>query len=90
VSPDRSQRSWLGLLTTYELLISLLLACVSGALILLKIPGLDQATRYSYSIFDLAVALLILGALVSAVRHAGRMTFCASSDEGSSVRGHAD
>lgn len=55
-----------------------------------KIPGLDVVTRYSYTIFDLAIALVVLGALVSTLRHAGRMMFRASSDEGLTARGHAD
>ena len=31
------------------------------------------ATRYSYSIFDLAVALVVMGTLVSVLRHAVTM-----------------
>ena len=71
VSTDRSRRSWLGLLAGGELLISLGLACVAGALIFLKIPGLDPLTRYAYSLFDLALSLVILGAIVTVLRHVG-------------------
>jgi len=74
VSEDSSRRSWLGSLAGGELLISLVLACVTGVLICLKLPGLDQVTRYSYSIFDLAVALAVLGTIVCVSRHAGRMS----------------
>jgi len=73
VSGNPSKRSRLGSLAGGELLISLVLACVAGVLIFLKIPGLDPVTRYSYSVFDLAVALVLLGAIVSVLRHAGRM-----------------
>lgn len=75
VSGNPSKRSWLGWLAGGELLISLVLACVAGVLIFLKIPGLDPVTRYSYSIFDLAIALVVLGALVSVLRYASRMSF---------------
>ena len=81
VSGNPSKRSWLGLLAGAELLISLVLACVTGVLIFLKIPGLDPVTRYSYSIFDLAVALVILGALVSVLRHACRMSLLSRAEE---------
>ena len=59
MSGSPSRRSWLGSLAGSELLISLMLACVAGVLIFLKIPGLDPATRYAYCIFDLAVALVV-------------------------------
>jgi hypothetical protein len=39
----------------------------------LNLPALDSVTRYSYSVFDLAVALVVLGTIVSALRHGGRM-----------------
>jgi hypothetical protein len=74
VSGDPSMRSWLGSLAGGALSISLLLALVTGVLICLKIPGLDQVTRYAYSIFDLAVALAVLGTIVCVLRHAGRMS----------------
>ena len=75
VSGNPPRRSWLGSLAGGELLISLVLACVAGALIFLKLPGLDPVTRYSYTAFDLAVALVVLGTIVSVLRHAGRMSF---------------
>lgn len=73
VSGTPSRRSWLGSLAGSELLISLMLACVAGVLIFLKLPGLDPATRYAYSIFDLAVALVVLGTIISVLRHAVTM-----------------
>jgi len=80
VSGNPSKRSWLGSLAGSELLISLVLACVAGALMFLKLPGLDLVTRYSYSIFDLAVALVVLGTSVSVLRHAGRMSLRAGAE----------
>jgi len=69
-----SNRSWLGLLTAAEMLISLVLACVAGVLIFLKIPVLEPLACYAYTIFDLAIALVVLGSLVSVWRHVCRMT----------------
>lgn len=83
VSGNLSKRSSLGLLAGGGLLISLVLACVAGVLIFLKIPGLDPVTRYSYSVFDLAVALVLLGAIVSVLRHAGRMSFHSTAESDS-------
>ena len=74
VSTVQPQRSWLGLLAASELLFSLVLACVTGLLIFLKIPGLDQVTRYAYSLFDLAIALVVLGAIATLLRHAVLLT----------------
>ena len=74
-----SKRSWLASLTRFELLISLLLACVAGALVFLKIPELDSVTSFSYTIFDLAIALIVTGVLLSVLRYACRITFCPSA-----------
>jgi cytochrome bd-type quinol oxidase subunit 2 len=63
------KRSWLGRITRVELLISLPLACVAGALVFLKVPGFDWLTRFSYTAVDLAVALIVLGSLLSVLRH---------------------
>jgi hypothetical protein len=63
-------RSWLASLTRGGLLISLALACAAGSLMVLKIPGLDAATRYSYTAFDLALALVLLGTTAVVLRHA--------------------
>jgi hypothetical protein len=73
VSENPARQSWLSWLAGSEVLISLVLACVAGVLIFLKIPGLDPVTRYSYSIFDLAIALVVLGASIIVLRHAARM-----------------
>jgi hypothetical protein len=73
VSGNPPKRSWLGWLAGSELLISLVLACVAGMLIFLKIPGFDAVTRYSYSIFDLAIALVVLGTTAVVLRHAARI-----------------
>ena len=41
----------------------LVLALASGALILLEIPGLRPLTRICYTLFDLSLALVLLGSL---------------------------
>ena len=68
-----SKPSWFGLLTAAEILISLVLACVAGMSIFLKVPLLEPVACYAYTIFDLAIALVVLGALVSVWRHVCRM-----------------
>ena len=68
-------RTWLSSLTAVGLAIALVVAAVTGALIFLKIPGLDAVTRYAYTVFDVAVAFLLLGAIVSVLRQACRLTF---------------
>jgi hypothetical protein len=73
VQDNRPKRSWLSFLTVGELSIALSVACVAGVLILLRIPGFDHVTRLSYSIFDLAIALVVLGAIASVLRHACRI-----------------
>jgi hypothetical protein len=75
VSGDPARRSWLGSLAAGGLLISLALAGVAGVLVFLKLPGLEPVTRYSYSIFDLAVALVVLGTILTVLRHAGRLAY---------------
>ena len=80
VSGRPSDRSWLSSLAGGDLLISLVLAFVAGMLIFLKIPGLDPVTRYCYSVFDLAVALAVLGTLVTVLRHACQMMMVSGSD----------
>jgi len=89
--PDNgSKRSWLGFLTVGELLISMLVACAAGVLVFLRIPGFDPVTRFSYSIFDLAITLVVLGAILSVLRHACRMTFCTGADDKSLGTTNAD
>ncbi len=44
-----------------ELAISLGLAGVAGAMMMLKIPGLDIVTLVSYTVFDTALALVLVG-----------------------------
>jgi hypothetical protein len=71
---DRPKRSWLGFLTVGEPSIALSVACVAGVLILFRIPGFTPVTRYCYSVFDMAIALVVLGAIAVVLRHACRMT----------------
>jgi hypothetical protein len=68
---DESKRSRLGSLTRVELLVSLPLACVAGAFVFFNIPGFESVTRFSYTILDLAVALVVLGSLLSVLRQTG-------------------
>ncbi len=75
VPTDGLHRTWLGTLTGIELTVALVLALASGALIFLKIPGLEALTRYAYMVFDVGVALILLGAIVSVLRQACRLTF---------------
>jgi len=81
VSGDPTRRSWLGSLAGGELLISLVLAGAAGALMFLKLPGVDLVTRYSYTAFDLAVALVVLGTIASVLRHAVRMSLGSRDEE---------
>lgn len=74
MSSEAGKRSWIGSLACGVLLISLASACMAGALIFLKIPALDALTRYSYTVFDLSLALILLGTSVSAFRHAAGIT----------------
>ena len=56
--------------TAAELLASLVLAAISGVLMLLKIGGLGALTRASYTVFDLSLVLVLLGAVFVALRRA--------------------
>lgn len=81
VPDDGLHRTWLGTLTGIELAVALLLALVSGALIFLKIPALASATRYAFTVFDVAVALILLGTIASVLRQACRLMFRATGNE---------
>jgi Flp pilus assembly pilin Flp len=48
--------------------LSLLLGVVAGILVFLKIPALDAATRASYAVFDVAVTVLLIAAILSVLR----------------------
>jgi len=43
----------------------LLLACLAGALMLLRLPNLDTVTRVSYTLLEVTLALVMLGAIVA-------------------------
>ena len=49
-----------------------MLALATGALVFLKIPGLDQLTRASYTVFDIALAVLVVAAIVTVLRGTAR------------------
>ena len=53
-----------------QLVVSLFLAGASGILMLLTIPGLDALTRLSYTVFDLSLALLLIGSVYVILREA--------------------
>jgi len=61
----RPGRSRLRVLFSIGLALSLGLACLSGVLMLLRIPGLDAVTRVSYTLLDLALVLVIAGTIVA-------------------------
>jgi hypothetical protein len=50
--------------------VSLIVAAVAGGLMLAKIGGLNAMTRAAYSVFDLSLALVLLGAIAVAIRRA--------------------
>ena len=54
----------------YELKLSLLLAAVSGILMLLKLSFINALNRAAYTIFDLSLALLLLGVIMVIIRQA--------------------
>ncbi|NQT53664.1 hypothetical protein HQ576_16520 [bacterium] len=54
------------------LLVTLALATVSGLLMLLRIPGLDALTRAAYTVFDVSLVLILVGAVLVALRRAIR------------------
>jgi hypothetical protein len=58
--------------TLIWLLATLAAAALSGLLMLLKAPGLDGLTRASYTAFDVSLALVLVGAIVIALRRAIR------------------
>jgi hypothetical protein len=51
------------------------------ALVFLKIPEFGPITRFSYTVFDLAIALIVLGVLLNVIRYACRLTFSASASD---------
>ncbi|NQU24787.1 MAG: hypothetical protein HQ567_26185 [Candidatus Nealsonbacteria bacterium] len=57
-------------LVRVELAFSLGLACLAGALMLLKMARFDTLTRASYTAFDLAIGLVIVGTILSVLAHA--------------------
>ncbi|MBN1562060.1 hypothetical protein JW998_17535, partial [candidate division KSB1 bacterium] len=47
-----------------ELAAMFLIVILSGLFMLMKIPGLEWVTRLAYSVFDLALLFVLIGALV--------------------------
>ncbi|MGQ9573974.1 MAG: cytochrome c3 family protein [Thermoguttaceae bacterium] len=66
---DRGQRrSALGIVVALVLALTFGLAVVAGVLIFLKIPALDAATRTAYTVFDVAITLLLAASIVTVLR----------------------
>jgi len=68
ISDHGERRSAFGILIALIEALSLLLAVVAGILVFLKIPALDAATRASYTVFDVAVTVLLIAAVLSVLR----------------------
>ncbi|MBN1466797.1 hypothetical protein JXA02_13670, partial [candidate division KSB1 bacterium] len=47
-----------------ELAATFLVVILSGLFMLMKIPGLEWVTRFAYSVFDLGLLFVLIGALV--------------------------
>jgi len=69
-SSDRFTRALIRSTIVIELLTSLVLASLAGALMFFRIPGLDTVTRASYTAFDLAIAFVVVGAIVTVLHRA--------------------
>ena len=64
------KRGALGRVVAAELGVSLVLAVVSGLLMLLKLGGLSALTRAAFTAFDLSLALVLAGAVTVVLRRA--------------------
>jgi hypothetical protein len=69
-------------LAAVYLLVTLALAALSGLVMLLRIPALDTLTRLSYTVFDLALVLAVLGAVYVALRRAVRLQAVPARERG--------
>lgn len=67
VSDHGQHRSNAGTITLWLLLVSLAVARASGLLIFLKAPAIDGATRAAYTVFDAAIAVLMVGVMAAAL-----------------------
>jgi hypothetical protein len=65
-----SARGTFGSIVSYELALSLLLATVSGILILLKLSFMNAVNRAAYTVFDLSLVLLLVGVIMATIRRA--------------------
>jgi hypothetical protein len=72
LSDDGQTRTWLGTVTLWVLLLSLLVAGVSGLLVFLKVSAWDTATRAAYTLLDVAITVLLAGTLVTIAHGASR------------------
>ncbi len=65
-------RASLGMLMIVIQVLCLLVAAVAGVLIFLQLPGLDTVTRVSYTLFDVAITMLLIAAIVTVLRTVAR------------------
>ncbi len=63
-------RSPFGTIVAAELVVALILAVVSGVLMLVKLGGLNSLTRAAYTAFALSLVLLLLGTVFVVLRRA--------------------
>ncbi|RQW02380.1 hypothetical protein EH223_12650 [candidate division KSB1 bacterium] len=59
-SKNRKQMFW-----TKELVATFVVLFVAGLLMLIKVPGLAEVNRFAYTIFDVALLFVLIGALVT-------------------------
>ncbi|MBN2000324.1 hypothetical protein JW935_22430, partial [candidate division KSB1 bacterium] len=59
-SENRTQMFW-----TNELVVTFGVLCVAGLLMMIKFPGLAEVTRFAYTVFDVALLFVLIGALVT-------------------------
>jgi hypothetical protein len=65
ISNDEKGHTLVGTATALTLIVALGMTGLSGALVFLKIPGLQTITRFSYTLFDAALFVVLLATTVS-------------------------
>ena len=63
---------------TNELVISFVVMVAAGLIMLIKIPGLDAVTRFSYTLFDVSLLFILIGAQVTFYTRIVKNTFLQS------------
>ncbi len=80
-------RAGLAVLVILSDVLCLLVAVVAGTLVFLKLPGLDTVTRVSYTVFDVAITVLLTAAIVTALRAVSRQFHSGGGDVSAASRG---